>query len=440
MGKCVISSENGEGSYNIKLIYDIERLESNLELIVKEITKLTEEINTLNSQLDVLIADKNVLLVDLDNAINDANENIQDDLLFAKQYEAVVNSYTDSLTELNNSLVLLSNRIAVKDIELASRQLEKNKLDEAIIKYKNPLAITVWCADRNLDITGQVNTIEINDEPGSNNSNILVAPGSFITTIEDSIIQPVLSSNSMAIAYNTAALPAVQKYQPKFRSAYITSLDVDNDRCNITFDNAFSSVKNYDGTRFDINKEYAFSNVSIVYMDCNAKAFSEGDHVIVYMVGIPVVIGFVSNPKECPPDVVDPPPTGGPGFPPGVRFRYSMTQTQFFIHPEVYAFGGQPNYINWSVIDGATHSLVDILIEKQSNQFFRLINGYDHHQYPNQPVLRVMDHINGVFVDSSVHPLPKTVFLTNNDIANVQRQWDNLRYNTEDNWQSMAYD
>lgn len=97
---------------------------------------------------------------------------------------------------------------------------------------------------------------------------------------------------------NRALLPGWQRHMPTYRWGTIATLDKDADTCTVELAGATSSQQN-----LNINAVSVLTNVPVVYMRCNAKAFEEGDEVVVQFESQswdkPRVIGFLSNPKEC---------------------------------------------------------------------------------------------------------------------------------------------
>lgn len=97
---------------------------------------------------------------------------------------------------------------------------------------------------------------------------------------------------------NRAILPGWQRHMPTYRWGTITALDKDADTASVSLADATSSAQG-----LPINQTGSLSNVPVVYMTCNAKAFEEGDRVVVQFLGQdwanPRVIGFLDNPKPC---------------------------------------------------------------------------------------------------------------------------------------------
>jgi hypothetical protein len=114
----------------------------------------------------------------------------------------------------------------------------------------------------------------------------------------DGTMQSTLIMSPAQNFVNRALLPGWQRHMPTYRWGTIATLDKDADTCTVELAGATSSQQN-----LNINLQSTLTNVPVVYMRCNAKAFEEGDEVVVQFESQswdkPRVIGFLSNPKEC---------------------------------------------------------------------------------------------------------------------------------------------
>ena len=119
--------------------------------------------------------------------------------------------------------------------------------------------------------------------------------------------QPVISSGAWAILYNTIALPGFQRWKPRYREGIISNLDVTGNLCTVAFNEEyeFSSIVGdvqFVGEKYSIFQTPSIDKVPVVYMECHAAAFLNGDSVIVSFSRdweTPTVIGFVDHPKFC---------------------------------------------------------------------------------------------------------------------------------------------
>jgi hypothetical protein len=154
--------------------------------------------------------------------------------------------------------------------------------------------VQAWCADLTEDGTGQVATIEVPGEPQT----VLIAPGCRANGPADGAVLARQVMTPSQAFFNAAVLPGWQKHRPTYRIATITAIDMSTDTADVAFVAAASSAQG-----LDVNRETTKAGVPVVYMTCNAGAFSVGDRVVVEFVGQTWegarVIGFESNPKSC---------------------------------------------------------------------------------------------------------------------------------------------
>ncbi len=152
-----------------------------------------------------------------------------------------------------------------------------------------------WCATLVDDATGDVATAEIPGEPQS----ILIAPDApawNLTQHGQLLAREVMSPEQ--VFWNAAVLPGWQKWMPTYRAGTITAIDADTDLADVVLDAAISSANG-----LNVNQAETISGVPVVYMTCNAGAFSNGDRCLVHFSGMswegPRVVGFIDNPKPC---------------------------------------------------------------------------------------------------------------------------------------------
>ena len=189
--------------------------------------------------------------------------------------------------------------------------------------------VSAWCADitENLAASTEVGTVEI---PGERNGiPVKIRPGyggaAVYDATRDGKIQPTVAGTKFNTFWNWAMRAGWQKWRPQYRLGAIVSIDYEQQQCSVLLDAALSSDQ-----ELNVNQDGAtplLFDVPIVYMTCNARAFVEGDRVVVEFVDRdwtqPRVIGFESNPRRCPsgrfsfawnqPPVVDRMFFGGPG-------------------------------------------------------------------------------------------------------------------------------
>jgi len=234
MAKAKIISEQGEGEYVIQPIYDIARAESRLASLISEIAEIDVIINALDVSLVAVEAQRSAAIIDLNAAIDNANANTDNNQEFTKQYAEILASYTKEITDININLVKISDLIAVNYNHKSSKLVERKGIDDSFTKYKNPLNQSAWCADYTEGLTGDVGIISINDETNAPNDQDFIIDAEGIES-DTRDIQPVISSGSMAIAYNLAVMPAFQKWKPRYRGAVISTIDNAQNTCRVSF-------------------------------------------------------------------------------------------------------------------------------------------------------------------------------------------------------------
>ena len=301
MGKATIVSEQGGGEYVIKLDYDIDRLQPKKDKLQTEVTELDAEIIALETEYNVLTDEKNVLLDELDVLITAANSTAD---FFENEPEKVeeLNKKAGEIAAINIEINDVNDSILTNKLSKVSKEKEISLLESAIVKYTDH-NVSAWCADLTEELTGEVETIELNDETNKPNDNELnITPGGIVTS--EKRVQPTIASGGPAVAYNIMSLAAFQKWKPRYRPAVISTIDKTANTCRITFngEQEYSSSTGEFGKKFSLYQGTTLDDVPIEYMTCDAKAFEAGDNVIVMFSGewsTPKVIGFIDNPKFC---------------------------------------------------------------------------------------------------------------------------------------------
>lgn len=303
MGSATIVSEQGGGEYIITPIYDIGRMQFNKVQMIQNQTELQAAIVVGEAIVAQLELEKIAFLDELDIAITLANANLDDNGEFAEEFAKLVIKATKEITDINITLVDNERVLAGYRLTLLTIQLELKNISSAESKYDPPTNRTAWCTDLTEGLTGDISILEISDESNTpNDQPSIISPNGLNTDNID--IQPVLSSGSWAIAYNLAAMPAFQKWEPRYRAAIISNIDNELNTCRVSFtgEYEFSSVVGEFNTKYSIFQEQAIDNVPVEYMTCDSAAFESGDNVVVYFEGdqaTPKVIGFIDNPKPC---------------------------------------------------------------------------------------------------------------------------------------------
>lgn len=302
MGKGTIVSEQGEGEYVITPVFDTVRLEAvKPKLIARRAAVITaiSETDTLITELEVIQRQE---VAFLDEEIDTANLNSSSEEEFIRLFKKLLDEQTAAIIEANQLLAdakLLKTKL---EIERAALDVEIIKIDSAILKYVTPGNVTAWCSNFSLGLTGDVGTIELEDETNSpNDQSLIIAVDG---TADTKINQPIESSEQWAIAYNLIALNGFQRWAPRYRQGKITSVDKILNVCNITFqdEGENSSIIGEHNVRYNIYQTPNLVDVPIIYPPCDAQVFEFGDQVVVSFNGLweePTVTGFIDNPKSC---------------------------------------------------------------------------------------------------------------------------------------------
>lgn len=286
MGKARILQAHGEGRYTIEIIEARERAEFAKQEAQSRIQTLQAELTAIEQRIANARAAVNQAAADQDAAINQYQKEVVEE----GQSSVNIEKYAQELLEAAKRRDALVAEQRSKALRIAA--------DEALIARVNALPslrqMQAWCADYTEDLSGEVATAEVPGEIG----NVIIKPGfegNTWSAKQDGAMQPTLASTPAATFYNLAMLPGWQKWRSMFRTATITSLD--GDICSITLDAATSSQQG-----LGVNARASYSNVPILYMDCNGGAFEEGDKVLVAFAGNvegPTVVGFEQDPRAC---------------------------------------------------------------------------------------------------------------------------------------------
>jgi len=286
MGKARILSAQGEGLYSIEILEDRTRAESRKVRAQQRISDIDTALTDLEQDLDAAQLAVDDGATAQDQAIADYQAEPTDEHRQAMQDQA---AKVIKLAEARDSV---RTQIASLNLERLTLQNTIDRVDELpALRQQN-----AWCADYTEDLSGEVATAEVPGEVGQ----VVIRPGyddgAAWSASEDGAIQPALAGTPASVFYNLAMMPGWQKWRPTFRIATITAIT--NDLCDITLDSASSSQQG-----LNVNAQGSYSGVPIYYMDCNVDAFEAGDRVLVAFSGntdLPMVVGFESEPKECP--------------------------------------------------------------------------------------------------------------------------------------------
>ena len=287
MGRGTIVSGGTDGLYTVDLDYGSTRADQLIDYLQTAITDIDVAIAAAESVAESASLSLSSVLSALNGAIvtytgDESDENkeaLQEATEAAAEAEVAKEKATVKVSGLKYQKMALESRLsAIQAIDVTERA-------------------DVWCVDLTEDASGSVATIEVNGEGGQG---ILIAPEGRFPDAGDGYMTARAVQSAEQVFYNAAILPGWQKYAPTFRTGTISNIDYDNDTCTVTLDSAVSTAQS-----LGINQATLLEGVEVEYMNCNAKAFDNGDKVVVQFVGqswsSPKVIGFVSNPKPCGP-------------------------------------------------------------------------------------------------------------------------------------------
>jgi len=153
-----------------------------------------------------------------------------------------------------------------------------------------------WCVDltENRAAGSFVATAEIPGEP----SITVILAGARAPIASDGYVRAREVQSPWQAYYNAAILPGWQKWMPTYRWGTISAIDYDNNKADVALSAATSSAAS-----LGVNQSSTLAGIPVVYMTCNADAFTVGDRVVVAFTGQSWsdarVIGFLDNPRMC---------------------------------------------------------------------------------------------------------------------------------------------
>jgi hypothetical protein len=290
MGKGTIIANLGNGQYSITLNRDIRRITTRLTRVNARISALETIIVDLTASMYAAEADYNAALAEMNQIIADMKDHPEQ----LKELQAQLIVKTKETLEKQRVWQGWIAALNAATIEKASLAKEKTALEDPGLADPT---VTAWCSDRSLTLSGEVGTIEVPGERGSVNIKPGYQGGQVYAANTDGKLQPTKAGTPSSVFYNWAMFPGWQKWKPTYR--YGTIVAKDGNSCTVLLDTAVSSAQD-----LAINASSTLTSVPIEYMSCNGAAFNVGDAVIVKFasqdLAQPKVIGFKSNPKECP--------------------------------------------------------------------------------------------------------------------------------------------
>jgi hypothetical protein len=238
----------------------------------------------------------------------------------------IIQTDFNAVTEANKNALKKRAELDAIDRKINQIKLYKEALTKEIAMLDaycpSSISARAWCVAYNEDLTGETKTIEVDyvieRDPLTNQIRndtgfwIPATQEQSTPTAPDSILQHTMATSEHATWFNLAMLPAAQRDHGRYRVATLTSVDKNDDTCNITLDGIFTASLTKSKLTDSLpilpaSQTNNYSNVAITYPPCNAQVFETGDRVI-FDVTAQAVIGFYSNPKKCTDD-----PGGGGG-------------------------------------------------------------------------------------------------------------------------------
>jgi len=306
MGKATILSSLGAGQYRIKVEFDNARAQARLTAIAQQLADLAPEIADLDGKAAEALAG-------LQEAVNLLNLYLQ--ITPAEQY-AQDPSYLNELTKYVYDWRRYYDQAKRNADRAKLKKLGLEKDKQYIEKFApSDFETDAWCVEHKEDLTGTTKTIEcdyllkrnpdtnaIQDDTGIWLPAAIAAP--------DAQMQHPLASSVHATWFNLCMAPAMQRYKGQYRIGTITSIDAEENTCDMTLAGVADVNESSDKLATDqpilpnVNgaQSQYITGANIVYGTCHAAAFLVGDKVIVDLhsgAGTPTVIGFYSHPRQC---------------------------------------------------------------------------------------------------------------------------------------------
>ena len=264
-----------------------EDLDAQLLSVGGEINDITNAIALLNIDKGVLEAESSTLEGEIDTLQGELDELV------------------DQRQGLQDDIVDLEKEKSELQLEKAMLTLKKTGFQKRIDFLNDPAnvpeneTLDVWCADLTEDLSGDVGVIEV---AGVRGNGFNVQPGYEGNAVYDSdrdgTLKPSIVVPAASAYWNWGMQGGWQKWMPTHRYGTISAIDYEADTCTVTLE-----AETNPDTDLDINKMASLTDVWIEYMDCNSKAFADGDEVLVEFQDndwdSPQVIGFKDHPKGC---------------------------------------------------------------------------------------------------------------------------------------------
>lgn len=321
MGKAKIQSHQGDGLYFVSYYRDVEYAQSELDRLTKQRDELESAIykpGGLNDQL-----------LDSSNIIGQKEVEFNDAMAAWKECAASLPPCPNEKQLLQDVLAAGKAKQAAIVVHMTTQaKIATNKADmlSALRRMaffqnygtdKESEGMVAWCVDYPHEDTGpiangtMVGTIETyggksiagqNFQGPNEMINIQVSYGGNApyNAGRDHQIQPVAAESVATALVNSIEWLGVMAKRPLYEMGTLQSKDEQSNTGTVLIagNTLVSGAPTVEGV-FPKTLEY----VPIVYQTCHAKVFEPGDKVIVKYAqgerGVPTVIGFASNPREC---------------------------------------------------------------------------------------------------------------------------------------------
>ena len=283
MSKAEIVEHIGEALYRVSLKYAVAQVKAQLNRINARIAELAVEIPGQKLTILQLRSEADSIRTNINSEITNYQQDAEGALEELKQLQVLLIRKFGEINKQQYALDLLIS----ENLSLLKRRGQIERIPEE-------KQIDAWCADFTEDLEGEVGLIDLNDE-GSYGA--IIQPGysdeAGYNGGRDGALMPREAQSSRQVFLNAALLPGVQKFRPRYRVGTISNIV--NDTCTVFLDDATSSAQGLNINKFDF-----YGDVPIMYMDCNAEVFEEGDKVLVrFTESGPLVVGFESEPRQC---------------------------------------------------------------------------------------------------------------------------------------------
>jgi hypothetical protein len=211
MARANIVSNLGGGLYGVQRIRDTARATVLKTSLNTQITELTGQIDQLQTEYNTLDAAYQVLLAALSSLIALLSDPPSDEQIKAADEKTIEAIKKKAEREL------VYYRLLEKKLSRMKKQKTVEQIDSMLTN--NP-TVQAWSVDYQASLSGEVTTAEINDEYNKNNKILKIHTGG----PTDKAHQPSIDNGPYGTLYNLIALPAVQKWRPRYRVGTLTAV------------------------------------------------------------------------------------------------------------------------------------------------------------------------------------------------------------------------